>query len=153
MVDALMAYNPRLAGAVLSSHGRCQLDFAQSRIEVLVEMVSKLGEKRSLKFLNEKLQLFVTVDGGVRCATDVLKAVVFKGATAVGIGRPFLYGFEGVDKALQTLHVGSMTTCWLQTLLKTFATAVIYSEIGANAFPAPGICRPYPLNYSVGMPR
>ncbi|KAF5354686.1 hypothetical protein D9756_005491 [Leucocoprinus leucothites] len=104
--DALMAYDAGLAGVVLSNHGGRQLDFARSGIEVLVEVVAKLGEKRGLKFPNEKFQLFV--DGGVRRATDVLKAIAL-GATAVGIGRPFLYafssyGFEGVDKALQILH-------------------------------------------------
>ncbi|KAF9560964.1 hypothetical protein CPC08DRAFT_742663 [Agrocybe pediades] len=104
--DALKAYDLGLAGVVLSNHGGRQLDFARSGIEVLAEVVSKLGEKRGLKFPNEKFQLFV--DGGVRRATDVLKAVAL-GATAVGVGRPFLYAFssygtEGVEKALQILH-------------------------------------------------
>ena len=45
----------------------------------MVEVVEKLGEKRGLHFPNEKFQLFV--DGGVRRATDVLKAVAL-GATA-----------------------------------------------------------------------
>ncbi|TFK74629.1 cytochrome b2 [Pluteus cervinus] len=104
--DALEAYDAGLAGVVLSNHGGRQLDFARSGIEILVEVVRELGERRGLKFPNEKFQLFV--DGGVRRATDVLKAVAL-GATAVGVGRPFLYafssyGFEGVDKALQILH-------------------------------------------------
>jgi L-lactate dehydrogenase (cytochrome) len=73
---------------------------------VLAEVVVHLKEKRGLSFPNEKFQLFV--DGGVRRATDVLKAVAL-GATAVGIGRPFLYAFssygqDGVEKALQILH-------------------------------------------------
>ncbi|THG97547.1 hypothetical protein EW026_g4478 [Hermanssonia centrifuga] len=104
--DALEAYDHGMAGVVLSNHGGRQLDFARSGIEVLVEVVEKLGEKRGLKFPNEKFQLFV--DGGVRRATDVIKAVAL-GATAVGVGRPFLYAFssygpEGVDKALQILQ-------------------------------------------------
>jgi len=74
-----MAYDAGLAGVVLSNHGGRQLDFARSGIEVLVEVVVKLGEKRGLKFPNEKFQLFV--DGGVRRATDVLKAIAL-GATA-----------------------------------------------------------------------
>ncbi|KAF8161327.1 FMN-dependent dehydrogenase-domain-containing protein [Crassisporium funariophilum] len=103
--DALKAYDSGLAGVVLSNHGGRQLDFARSGIEVLVEVVTKLKEKRGLSFPNEKFQLFV--DGGVRRATDVIKAVAL-GATAVGIGRPFLYAFssygqDGVDKALQIL--------------------------------------------------
>ncbi|KAF8162372.1 FMN-dependent dehydrogenase-domain-containing protein [Pholiota molesta] len=104
--DALKAYDLGLAGVVLSNHGGRQLDFARSGIEVLVEVVAKLKEKRGVTFPNEKFQLFV--DGGVRRATDVLKAIAL-GATAVGVGRPFLYAFssygqEGVEKALQILH-------------------------------------------------
>ncbi|KAK7036435.1 hypothetical protein VNI00_011632 [Paramarasmius palmivorus] len=104
--DALEAYDQGLAGVVLSNHGGRQLDFARSGVEVLAECVEKLGEKRGLKFPNDKFALFV--DGGVRRATDVIKAVAL-GAAAVGIGRPFLYAFssygvEGVDKALQILR-------------------------------------------------
>ncbi|KAL0955813.1 hypothetical protein HGRIS_002019 [Hohenbuehelia grisea] len=104
--DALEAYDQGLAGVVLSNHGGRQLDFARSGIEVLAEVTEKFKEKRNLTFPNDKFQLFV--DGGVRRATDVLKAVAL-GATAVGIGRPFLYAFsaygvDGVDHALQILH-------------------------------------------------
>lgn len=77
--DALEAYDRGLAGVVLSNHGGRQLDFARSGIEVLVEVVEKLGEKRGISFPNEKFQVFV--DGGVRRATDVIKAVAL-GATA-----------------------------------------------------------------------
>lgn len=77
--DALEAYDQGMAGVVLSNHGGRQLDFARSGLEILVEVVEKLGEKRGLKFPNEKFQLFV--DGGVRRATDVIKAVAL-GATA-----------------------------------------------------------------------
>ncbi|KAH9955030.1 FMN-dependent dehydrogenase-domain-containing protein [Russula dissimulans] len=104
--DALEAYDQNLAGVVLSNHGGRQLDFARSGIEVLVEVVEKFKEKRGIAFPNDRFQLFV--DGGVRRATDVLKAVAL-GATAVGIGRPFLYAFstygvDGVDHALQILQ-------------------------------------------------
>ncbi|KAJ3757949.1 FMN-dependent dehydrogenase, partial [Lentinula raphanica] len=49
----------------------------------------------------------VFVDGGVRRASDVLKALAL-GTTAVGIGRGFLYAFcsygeAGVEKAFQIL--------------------------------------------------
>lgn len=64
---------------MLSNHGGRQLDFARSGLEVLVEVTTKLKEKRGLSFPNEKFQLFV--DGGVRRATDVMKAVAL-GATA-----------------------------------------------------------------------
>ncbi|PPQ83617.1 hypothetical protein CVT25_006302, partial [Psilocybe cyanescens] len=104
--DALKAYDLGLAGVVLSNHGGRQLDFARSGIEILVEVVANLKEKRGLTFPNARFQLFV--DGGVRRATDVIKAIAL-GATAVGVGRPFIYAFssygeEGVDKALKILH-------------------------------------------------
>jgi L-lactate dehydrogenase (cytochrome) len=52
---------------------------ARSGIEVLVEVVEHLKEKRGLTFPNEKFVLLT--DGGVRRATDVIKAVAL-GATA-----------------------------------------------------------------------
>jgi L-lactate dehydrogenase (cytochrome) len=75
----LEAYDQNLAGVVLSNHGGRQLDFARSGIEVLVEVVEKFKEMRGITFPNDRFQLFV--DGGVRRATDVLKAVAL-GATA-----------------------------------------------------------------------
>lgn len=77
--DALEAYDHSVSGVVLSNHGGRQLDFARSGIEVLVEVVEKLKEKRGLTFPNERFQLFV--DGGVRRASDVVKAIAL-GATA-----------------------------------------------------------------------
>ena len=74
-----MAYDAGLAGVVLSNHGGRQLDFSRSGLEVLVEVVDNLKAKRGLKFPNEKFQLFV--DGGVRRATDVIKAIAL-GANA-----------------------------------------------------------------------
>ncbi len=45
-------------------------------------------------------QVEIYVDGGVQRGTDILKALAL-GATAVGIGRPYLYsltyGQEGVE--------------------------------------------------------
>ena len=78
-----------MAGVVLSNHGGRQLDFARSGIEVLVEVVAHLKEKRGLSFPNEKFQLFV--DGGVRRATDVIKAVAL-GATAGNVSILSVWG-------------------------------------------------------------
>lgn len=101
--DALRAAELGLSGVVLSNHGGRQLDFARSGIEVLGEVVEAL-KARNL-FPNPMFQIFV--DGGVRRASDILKAVAM-GATAVGIGRPFLYaysayGSDGVVHALRLL--------------------------------------------------
>jgi 4-hydroxymandelate oxidase len=50
----------------------------------------------------------VLVDGGVRRGTDVFKALA-RGATAVGIGRPYVWGLAafgqaGVERALDILR-------------------------------------------------
>ena len=82
----MKAYDLGLAGVVLSNHGGRQLDFARSGIEVLVEVTEHLKRQRGLTFPNENFQLFV--DGGVRRATDVVKAVAL-GATAGTFFRPY----------------------------------------------------------------
>ncbi len=51
----------------------------------------------------------VLIDGGVRRGTDVLKALAL-GATAVGIGRPYVWGVAsfgepGVDRVLDILDI------------------------------------------------
>lgn len=102
--DAVLAAETGCDGIVLSNHGGRQLDTTRSGIEILPEVVDEL-RKRGL-FPNPKFAIFV--DGGVRRATDVLKAVAL-GATAVGVGRAFIYAFsaygqEGVEKAFKILH-------------------------------------------------
>lgn len=140
--DALEAYDRGLAGVVLSNHGGRQLDFARSGVEVLAEVVAQLKEKRGLKFPNEKFQLFV--DGGVRRATDVIKAVAL-GATAVGIGRPFLYAYssygpDGIDKALQILHDEfemNMRLLGARTIAEIVPEMVDASNIHTHVVPVP----------------
>ncbi|GAA5921880.1 hypothetical protein JCM1841_000961 [Sporobolomyces salmonicolor] len=100
--DAVLAAEAGLAGVVLSNHGGRQLDFARSGVEILAEVMRELRKRDLLKNGFE-----VYIDGGVRRAGDVLKAIAL-GAKAVGIGRPFLYaysayGSEGVVRAIQIL--------------------------------------------------
>jgi 4-hydroxymandelate oxidase len=50
----------------------------------------------------------IIVDGGVRRGTDVIKALA-RGATAVGIGRPYLWGLgvagsAGVTRVVEILR-------------------------------------------------
>jgi len=99
--DVLRAVELGVAGVVLSNHGGRQLDFARSGIEVLAEVMPVLRERR----WENKIEIFV--DGGIRRATDILKALCL-GAKGCGIGRPFLYamsayGIDGVDRAMQLL--------------------------------------------------
>jgi len=99
--DAVLAVKYGVQGIVLSNHGGRQLDFSRSGIEVLVEVMDALRSAG----LEKKLEVFV--DGGVRRGTDIFKAVAL-GATAVGIGRPTLYGLaaygqEGVERVVEIL--------------------------------------------------
>lgn len=99
--DVLKAIEVGVQGVVLSNHGGRQLEFARSAVEVLAETMPVLRELG----LENKIEIFI--DGGVRRATDIVKALCL-GAKGVGIGRPFLYamsgyGFDGVDRAMQLL--------------------------------------------------
>lgn len=100
--DVIKAAECGVQGVVLSNHGGRQLDFARSGVEVLAETMPVLRELG----LDNKIEVFV--DGGVRRATDIIKALCL-GAKGVGIGRPFLYamsayGVDGVDRAMQLLR-------------------------------------------------
>lgn len=99
--DVLKAIEYGVHGVVLSNHGGRQLDYARSGIEVLAEVAPILRERG----LSDKIEIYI--DGGVRRATDMIKALCL-GAKGVGIGRPFLYamstyGAPGVDRAMQLL--------------------------------------------------
>jgi L-lactate dehydrogenase (cytochrome) len=107
--DVLKAIEYNVHGVVLSNHGGRQLDTGRSGIEILAEVMPVLRERN----LQDKLQIFV--DGGVRRATDIIKALCL-GATGVGIGRPFLfamsaYGLPGVDRAMVSLFLLVPSAC------------------------------------------
>jgi isopentenyl diphosphate isomerase/L-lactate dehydrogenase-like FMN-dependent dehydrogenase len=86
------------AGAVIvSNHGGRQLDHVPAPITVLPEIVSAVGGRAQ-----------VILDGGVRRATDILKARAL-GASSCSIGRAFLWGLcaggqEGVERAITILR-------------------------------------------------
>jgi len=99
--DVIRAVAAGVDGVVLSNHGGRQLDTSRSGIEILAETMPEL---RRLG-LEDKIEVYI--DGGIRRATDILKALCL-GAKGVGIGRPFLYamsayGLPGVDRAMQLL--------------------------------------------------
>jgi L-lactate dehydrogenase (cytochrome) len=99
--DVIRAIESGVQGVVLSNHGGRQLDFARSGIEILAEVMPVLRERG----WENRIEIFV--DGGVRRATDIIKALCL-GAKGVGIGRPFLYamsayGQPGVERAIQLL--------------------------------------------------
>ncbi len=85
--DAKIALDHGAAGIVVSNHGARQLDGVPAPIEVLPEVVEAVGGR-----------VPVLVDGGVRRGTDVLKALAL-GATAVLIGRPYVWGLAAEGEA------------------------------------------------------
>jgi len=78
--DTELAVKNGISGVIVSNHGARQLDQVGSTIEALPECVKAAGGR-----------IPVLVDGGFRRGTDVFKALAL-GATAVGIGRPYLWG-------------------------------------------------------------
>jgi 4-hydroxymandelate oxidase len=78
--DAGRAVDAGVAGVVVSNHGGRNLDTAVATIDALPGVVRQVAGA-----------VPVLVDGGVRRGTDILKALAL-GATAVGIGRPYVWG-------------------------------------------------------------
>jgi 4-hydroxymandelate oxidase len=94
--DAKEAMRRGVDGIQVSNHGGRAEESGQATISVLVEVVDAVNSR-----------IPVLIDGGVRRGTDVLKALGL-GASAVGIGRPYVWGLAsfgeaGVDRVLQIL--------------------------------------------------
>ena len=95
--DTERAVKHGLSGVIVSNHGGRQLDQVGATIEALPECVAAANGK-----------IPVLVDGGFRRGTDIFKALAL-GATAVGIGRPYLWGLSafgqpGVVKIVEILR-------------------------------------------------
>lgn len=100
--DAVLAAQHGCAGVLVSNHGGRNLDTARPTLRALAEVTAAL-EAAGLK---GKLEVFL--DGGVRRGTDIFKALAL-GATAVGIGRPALFGMAafgqpGVEHVVEVLR-------------------------------------------------
>ncbi|OAA58464.1 mitochondrial fmn-dependent dehydrogenase [Niveomyces insectorum RCEF 264] len=97
--DARRALAMGCQGIVLSNHGGRAADSAPPAILTLLEL------HRCCPEVFGRLEIFV--DGGFRRGSDVVKAICL-GASAVGVGRPFIYsvgyGQAGVDHAAAILE-------------------------------------------------
>lgn len=96
--DAARAADHGAAAVVVSNHGGRQLDTVPATIDALPDVVAAL----------EGTDTEVLLDGGIRRGTDVLKALAL-GASAVGVGRPVLWGLAvngaaGAEHALSLLR-------------------------------------------------
>jgi isopentenyl diphosphate isomerase/L-lactate dehydrogenase-like FMN-dependent dehydrogenase len=95
--DAKMCRERGVDGILVSNHGGRATEDLRGTIESLPEVVEAAGN-----------QVPVLVDGGFRRGTDVYKALAL-GASAVGIGRPYVWGLtafgqDGVERVLDILR-------------------------------------------------
>src|SRR5207237_970437 len=94
--DADRAVQVGASGLIVSNHGGRQLDTVPATVDALPFVVEKVAGRMP-----------VLVDGGIRRGTDVLKALAL-GASAVLIGRPYLFGLAldgsgGVSRVIELL--------------------------------------------------
>jgi 4-hydroxymandelate oxidase len=94
--DAVLAFEHGAAAVQVSNHGGRQLDGAIASLDALPAVVEAVRDRGPVLF-----------DGGIRRGTDALMALAL-GATAVGIGRPILWGLAvdgeaGVGRVLDIL--------------------------------------------------
>jgi 4-hydroxymandelate oxidase len=94
--DAVRAIERGAAAIAVSNHGGRNLDTVPATIDVLPRVAAAVAGRVPLLF-----------DGGVRRGVDVVKAIAL-GATAVMIGRPYLWGLgaagaEGVARVVRLL--------------------------------------------------
>ena len=81
--DGALAVKHGLDGIVVSNHGGRAEESGRSTIESLSEALK--GTRRKIPTL---------IDSGFRRGTDIYKALAL-GATAVGVGRPYVWGLAG----------------------------------------------------------
>lgn len=92
--DAKLAIEKGIDGIIVSNHGGRQLDGVIASIDALSGIVEAVNGSIPVLF-----------DGGVRRGSDAVKALAL-GATAVCIGRPFVWGLaaggqRGVERVLE----------------------------------------------------
>lgn len=93
--DARAAVEAGVAGIIVSNHGGRQVDGAIASLHALPDVVAEVAGRVPVLF-----------DSGVRGAADAVKALAL-GATAVCLGRPWVYGLslagsEGVREVIDS---------------------------------------------------
>lgn len=95
--DAAMAVEGGCDGIVVSNHGGRSVDTVPASIDALPAIVDRVAGR-----------VPVLVDGGIRRGTDIYKALA-RGASAVLVGRPYIYGLAvggaaGVARVVEILR-------------------------------------------------
>jgi 4-hydroxymandelate oxidase len=125
--DAQRAVEHGADGIMVSNHGGRALESGRGTLEALPEVVRGVAGR-----------VPVLLDGGVRHGTDVFKALAL-GASAVGIGRPYVWGLAafgqaGVERALQILNLElrlAMVGCGARSIGEVSAASII--DVGGRA--------------------
>jgi isopentenyl diphosphate isomerase/L-lactate dehydrogenase-like FMN-dependent dehydrogenase len=121
--DAALALEHGADGIVISNHGGRATETGRGTIECVAEVAQAV-----------KGRVPILVDGGIRRGTDVFKALAL-GATAVGIGRPHIWGLatfgqQGVERVLDIINAEfrlAMIGCGTTTL-KTITPASVHDS-------------------------
>jgi 4-hydroxymandelate oxidase len=119
--DAALAVSSGADGIIVSNHGGRATETGRATIECLPEVVQAVGGR-----------LPIIIDGGIRRGTDAFKALAL-GATAVGIGRPYIWGLgafgqAGVERTLQILDTElrlAMVGCGTTSIKAISSKAII----------------------------
>ena len=95
--DALLALEHGVDGLVVSNHGGRAEESNRASLTALPEVAAVIQGR-----------VPIILDGGIRRGTDIFKALAL-GATAVGIGRPYLWGLAafgqpGVERVIDLLR-------------------------------------------------
>lgn len=96
--DAVLAADAGVDGIIVSNHGGRGEDSGRSTIDALPEIIEAVEGR-----------IPVLVDSGFRRGTDIVKALAM-GATAVCVGRPYIWGLgafgqAGVERVLELMRV------------------------------------------------
>jgi isopentenyl diphosphate isomerase/L-lactate dehydrogenase-like FMN-dependent dehydrogenase len=96
--DAVLAADAGMDAIIVSNHGGRSEDSGRSTIDALPEIVEAVHGR-----------IPILVDSGFRRGTDIVKALAL-GATAVCIGRPYIWGLgafgqAGVERVLELMRI------------------------------------------------
>ena len=119
--DAALAVDHGADGIVVSNHGGRATETGRGTIECVAEVVQAVRGR-----------IPVVVDGGFRRGSDIYKALAL-GATAVGIGRPYIWGLsafgqQGVERVIDILNNElrlAMVGCGARTLKEITSASII----------------------------
>jgi 4-hydroxymandelate oxidase len=95
--DAVLAADNGIDAIIVSNHGARSEDSGRSTIDALPEIAEAVNGR-----------IPILVDSGFRRGSDIVKALCM-GATAVGVGRPYIWGLgafgqAGVEQVLELLR-------------------------------------------------